>query len=317
MFSSLKRKFLGMQVTLPIAPPSESKIVQLADLIEVPASAEASDFWGRSREIISDPVNLLIERHELAGCVINGKVVLHNGIRVDFAGPYSYYGAFSNVLVINRGVHEPVEEYIFQEMLTILPQRPVMLELGAYWAHYSMWLMSVRQLARTYMVEPALESLRVGVHNFEQNKFKGTFIQAKVAPDDFRVDEFMEKYSIETLDVLHADIQGAELLMLQSAERAFGGKRINYCFISTHGQDIHKKCLEWLEQRAYRIEVSIDCETETTSYDGLIFASNPDVSPVVPGFKPLGRRDIVLASSDQLIEGVAKYSIATIASLQH
>jgi hypothetical protein len=40
--------------------------------------------------------------------------------------------------VLNRGVHEPLEEYVFQELLKNLPKTPLMIELGAYCGHYSM-----------------------------------------------------------------------------------------------------------------------------------------------------------------------------------
>lgn len=101
--------------------------------------AGASDFHGRFREIVSDPLNLLIPRHPLAGTMDGDHVVLHNGNRVPLQGPGAYYGNFSDILVINRGVHEPLEEFAFQTVLTGLPAQPTMLELGAYWGHYSMW----------------------------------------------------------------------------------------------------------------------------------------------------------------------------------
>jgi hypothetical protein len=40
--------------------------------------------------------------------------------------------------VLNRGVHEPLEEFVFQEVLKRLPEACAMIELGAYWGHYSM-----------------------------------------------------------------------------------------------------------------------------------------------------------------------------------
>lgn len=88
---------------------------------EMNTKADATDFLGRFREIISDPLNLLIKRHPFAGTVDDDFVYLHNGNKVPLTGPYSYYGDFSDILVINRGVHEPLEEYVFQELLNILP----------------------------------------------------------------------------------------------------------------------------------------------------------------------------------------------------
>ena len=64
--------------------------------------AGASDFLGRFREIISDPLNLLIERDARSGVVEDDLVYLHNGNRVAVRGPLAYYDGFSDILIINR-----------------------------------------------------------------------------------------------------------------------------------------------------------------------------------------------------------------------
>ena len=53
-----------------------------------------------------------------------------------------------------------------------MPEAPVMIELGAYWAHYSMWLKSVRPQARVVMVEPDREHIAVGGANFQRNGYR-------------------------------------------------------------------------------------------------------------------------------------------------
>ena len=121
----------------------------------LPPKAAPEDLLGRFREVISDPVNLLIERVPMAGVVEGNHVYLHNGNRVPVAGSGTYYGPFSQLLVINRGVHEPLEEYVFQLVLRSLREAPVMLELGAYWGHYSMWLKKVRPGSTVILVERA------------------------------------------------------------------------------------------------------------------------------------------------------------------
>ena len=115
--------------------------------------AAASDFLGRFREVISDPLNLLIERVPQAGTIECNEVYLHNGNRVPVSDAGTYYGPFSQLLVINRGVHEPLEEFVFQEVLKGLPASPLMIELGSYWAHYSMWFKKERPNAIAIMVE--------------------------------------------------------------------------------------------------------------------------------------------------------------------
>lgn len=68
-----------------------------------PDKSADDDFAGRFREVVSDPLNLLIERDPSAGLVEDGLVWLHNGNRVPIEGAGSYYGRFSELLIINRG----------------------------------------------------------------------------------------------------------------------------------------------------------------------------------------------------------------------
>ena len=156
----------------------------------LPPKAADTDLLGRFREVISDPLNLLIARVPKAGIVEGNEVYLHNGNRVPLSGAGAYYGAFSQILVINRGVHEPLEEYVFQEAIKSLPASPLMIELGAYWAHYSMWLKKVRPTATTIMVEPDPANLAAGRANFSRNGFEGEFIQATVAAGQWTLDSF-------------------------------------------------------------------------------------------------------------------------------
>ena len=62
---------------------------------------------------------------------------MHNGVLVQRG---SYYGETATVLLeLNRGVHEPQEERIFQEVLPYIPAGGSILELGAYWGFHSIW----------------------------------------------------------------------------------------------------------------------------------------------------------------------------------
>ena len=267
---------------------------------------DSNDFEGRFRNIIADPLNLLIRRHPLAGMVEDGKVVLHNGNRVPVDGPLAYYEDFSRIFVLNRGVHEPLEELCFQAILARMPTAPVMVELGAYWAHYSMWMAKERPKAQLYMVEPEAENIAAGRANFAANGFHGTFLQEMVGPDAFGIDRFMAESGVAHLDVLHADIQGAEGAMLQDAALALAGRTIDWLVISTHWRKVHQMCEDLLMAAGYRIEVSSDFVTHTTSHDGLILASSPAVAPIFAGFpKPLGREDLALADPIALVDSLA------------
>lgn len=269
--------------------------------------AAANDFPGRFREIISDPLNLLIRRHPRAGLVEDGLVTLHNGHRVPLRGAGSYYGGFSDILIYNRGVHEPLEEFAFQQMLPVLPAAPVMLELGAYWGHYSMWLKQARPGARVHLVEPEADCLEAGRANFARNGYDASFEQAFVGTGRFEVDRWMEAAGLERLDVLHSDIQGFEAEMLDGAAGTLGARRADYVFISTHSQALHDEVRRRMAGFGYRIELSSDFTGQTTSYDGFLLAVHPDRRPVCPGPAPLDRQGIVRAAPRALVESLLPY----------
>lgn len=257
------------------------------------AKADANDFVGRFREIVLDPLNLLIKRDSRAGTVEEGLVWLHNGNRVPIAGPGAYYGNFSDILIINRGVHEPLEEYIFQEVLRQLPEDPVMVELGAYWCHYSMWLKREHPGAKVFMVEPEPENMEAGRSNFKRHGFDGTFIEALVGKGNFEMDPFIRGHALQRLHILHSDIQGFEVEMLEGCRESLEQGKIDHIFVSTHSQELHHQVIAALAEANMRVEVTADFENETTSFDGLVFATRSDLRPVFQHFKPVGRRDLL------------------------
>lgn len=270
--------------------------------------AAADDFLGRFREIVSDPLNILINRHPQAGMIHEGMVTLHNGNIVPINGENAYYGKFSDILVINRGVHEPLEEYVFQQVLERLPEAPVMLELGAYWAHYSMWLKKKIPLAITYMVESDFHNLEVGKANFQINGMDGNFINETVGTEKFSVDQFVSDRHLSKIDILHADIQGFEVEMLEGCQVALAKRMINYIFVSTHSQLLHSKSLELIASAGYRIEFNADFEEQTTSYDGFIFASSPEVGKIRESVHPLGRAETTNSTALKVFESLVAVS---------
>ncbi|WP_103667270.1 FkbM family methyltransferase [Pseudanabaena sp. BC1403] len=264
--------------------------------------ADSSDFLGRFREVVSDPLNLVIQRDPRAGFVECGYVYLHNGLMVPVMGPHAYYGDFSSILVINRGVHEPLEEFVFQEVLKHLPTSPLMLELGAYWGHYSMWLKLAHPDANVHLVEPELQNLNAGKHNFELNGFTGEFIQAFVGHNHFSVDQYLAEKGIEKVTILHSDVQGYEVEMLNDCVKSLESKTIDYLFVSTHSQQLHLEVINQLKNFDYRVEISSDFDYETTSCDGFIFASSPLIEPIFKEFMPMSRLQISESQPDFLVD---------------
>jgi hypothetical protein len=257
--------------------------------------ASPENFLERFREIVSDPINQKIIRIPAAGYVDQqGMILLHNGHRVPWRGPGSYYENFSDILVINRGVHEPLEEYCFQQVLRMINgQGKVMIELGSYWAHYSMWFLKYNPQATSYLIDPVKENLTAGQENFKRNGYRGVFIQSFIGHGHLSIDSFIAQKNIENITLLHVDIQGYELEMLEGAEHALGNHQVDYIFISTHSEKLHQESLSKLRDYGYRIEISSGFEKETTSHDGFILACAPQVKSPVDGWTPLGRLEIL------------------------
>ena len=65
-------------------------------------------------------------------------------------------------------------------------ESPTVVELGSFWAYYSIWAKHRIPSARLILLEPDPSNLAVGRHNFELNGMDATFVQAGVGSDHER-----------------------------------------------------------------------------------------------------------------------------------
>jgi hypothetical protein len=237
----------------------------------------------RIDDVVSCPDNAFIPRVPGAGRTEDGLVTLHNGLRVSAMGYYS--SGMLNLLIENRGVHEPQEERAFREVLDRVAPGGTMIELGAYWGFYSLWFAGSVPGAQCFLVEPNSANLLSGKINFRRAGFQAVFERAYAGREEGRaadgtrivnVDAFCRRRGIEHLSILHSDIQGAEADMLRGAASMLAGRKIDYVFISTHDNPLHRQCMEILEGHGYVVLASADCD-ETYSDDGLVVARSPSV----------------------------------------
>jgi len=248
-------------------------------------SVQGSIWKQRIADVVNCPDNKFIQRVEDAGKLTGKKLIMHNGISIH---PLSYYGKYNmKMLIDNKGVHEPQEERIFNKVLKCIPKNSTMLELGSYWSFYSMWFNKTIVGAKNYMVEPNFISLENGKLNFRINKMKGKFINAYVGAKfqkgnvpTVSVDFIVEKNKIEHLHILHSDIQGFEYDMLKGAENTFNTNKISYVFVSTHSNELHQQCTDFLVKKGFTIIASANCD-QTFSVDGTLvgraaFVNVPD-----------------------------------------
>jgi FkbM family methyltransferase len=221
--------------------------------------------------------------------------IMHNGVKVI---EDCYYGRWMTELIrLLKGHHEPQEEKAFHEILDHVPANGTMVELGSFWAYYSLWFQLRIRGAKNYLIEPDPNNLEVGKRNFAINGATGQFFNYRIGssssdPEPFRcesdneerlvpaisVDDFLSLVGLERVDVLFADIQGAELEMLEGAAKSMERGAIRFLFVSTHHHSIsndpltHQKCLRFLAERHAHILAEHNV-TESYTSDGLIAAS--------------------------------------------
>jgi len=249
------------------------------------ARAERRHWDERIADVVACPDNEHLARVPDAGKIVNGYQTMHNGLKVVVNG---YYGdGITRMLVANRGCHEPQEEVVFGAVVRTLPPGAVMVEAGAYWGFYSMWFCQVIPQAKVFLVEPDFENLAIGRRNFHLNGLNGDFTQAYVGSKPGRhadgtqivsIESFLMEKNLKHVNVLHADVQGSELELLQGVQGLLDTARIDYLFVSTHSMELHAQCAELLRVCGYRVLVSVNLE-ETYSVDGVLVVCSLRVTP--------------------------------------
>ena len=227
--------------------------------------------------------------------------IMHNGVLVTEGG---YYGVLSSEIIrCLRGVHEPQEEVAFDTVLRRLAETPpagrapVIVELGSYWAYYSLWFLDSFPDGRVICLEPDPRNLEVGRHNFALNGREATFVHAAIGdgsgatmpfhPDDGAPPIELPTHDLRSLlgmldepaiDVLLADIQGGEYPLLAHSVEVLRSGKIRFLVVSTHDLVITGSAMTHQHVLAFLVEAGahIICEhsiTESVSGDGLVVAS--------------------------------------------
>jgi len=164
----------------------------------------------------------------------------------------------------NRGIK------VFEEALSNLDKQNkdhyTMIELGSNNAFYSMLFKKILGPDKTInvMVEPHEKYIHMGPEHFEINNLEGYFINKQIYNpngwcdihfdcESTTVDELMTEYKIESLDMLHMDIDSSELIALEGSKESLSNKRIDFLYVATHSQELHDSCKLLLEGCGYKL----------------------------------------------------------------
>jgi FkbM family methyltransferase len=230
--------------------------------------------------------------------------VMHNGVLVEEGG---YYGDWmARIITALRGHHEPQEEVVFDALVTALASTarsdgevPVMVELGSFWAYYSLWFCRQLPGARAYGIEPDPAYLEVGRRNVALNELgdrivlapgvvgaaPGSTLQFSAESDgverpvvQFDLASLMQEHGLEHVDLVLSDIQGWELLLVERALPLLRQGRVRFLLVSTHHHSIsgdaltHQKVRDLLVGAGASV-IAEHSVGESASGDGLLAVS--------------------------------------------
>ena len=227
----------------------------------------------------------------------NGILVqrMHEGSLVRADG---YYGEWMSRIISGlKGHHEPQEELIFHHLIQVARPNSLIVEIGAFWAYYTNWYLGAVAGSDAVCVEPDKLYLKCGEENLSLNGRQARWINACVGGAwsksvTFKRDSDKKRDHIpchnmvslaeftgnRRIEVLHMDVQGAELSFLGSMDKAVAAGLVRFVLVSTHHASIshspttHQDCLSELK----RLGATILCEhniDESFSGDGFIAAS--------------------------------------------
>lgn len=196
--------------------------------------------------------------------------------------------------IIHRGcaVDEIEQLNLFEDILhQIDSQTPTMIELGSCDAYYSIIFNKFfkDKDVTNYCLEINEEFFEIGLQNCKGNNCKNIIaikagigdinegtphvVYNKTNVKQVTLSQIVKEYQINYIDILHMDIQGTEMSVLEDIMNNKLYNNINYVFISTHGQDnkfpaSHSICKKILEQ--CNVEYFYDDEFNGGAGDGLL-----------------------------------------------
>ena len=224
---------------------------------------------------------------------------MFNGLLIYEGGYHSRW--MTNIIKELKGHHEPQDECLFIHIVrNYIPPKSTMIELGSFWGYYSLIFKKEISDAHCYLVEPIIDKLKIGKHNFDINGYKGTFVNAhinskrsstfmdwdseEIKVKGITLDDIFSAYHLNKVQILHSDIQGTEYEMLDNCVCLSKGK-IDFLFIGTHGANwpIIEKLMKYNYHTLFSMEVN-----ETFADDGLVVACRQDLKNSV-SLPPISR----------------------------
>jgi FkbM family methyltransferase len=221
-------------------------------------------------------------------------------VKYDQFGNYVHSSHIDTTEIILIDIFEKLSKILFKSE----QQHFTMVELGSNQAYYSLLFKSMSKwfgkTSDIICVEPNDRHMVRGKETFFINNLQALFcdyiigdyelikkdLDASTLPggsefllvtkkEILTLSQLLQKYNIEELDVLHMDVDHSERAVLASSEELFKNKKIKTIFISTHREDLHQYCLDFLKECGYKLELKIS--KMIVGYDSLLVFTSYDI----------------------------------------
>jgi FkbM family methyltransferase len=153
--------------------------------------------------------------------------------------------------------------------------RPAMIELGCHWGFYSLLFRKFFPAGVSVLADSDLGSIALAQTNFQLNNLSKIMCWGSIHPIDpnhnvfesgfkaaescpvpilsFR-DTLLPLLKSDVVDIVHMDIQGSELPLLQELEQqGVLSNRIVNLFVATHNIEEHKEVLNLLQKNSFEV----------------------------------------------------------------
>jgi FkbM family methyltransferase len=223
--------------------------------------------------------------------------LMHNGIRVVAGG---YHGDWmAHIIRGLNGHHEPQEELVFHSLLKFVRHNSLIVELGSFWAYYTLWYLNEIPGSRAICIEPDPTHMAIGQRNARLNSLQsrirfvdgwvdgsGVSTQARSCEStgeirslpSFNMSRVAALAAEDVVEMVHIDAQGVELEFIRSMAEPVKHGRVRFLVVSTHHSSIsgssttHADCLNAINEMGGAILAEHSVQ-ESFSGDGLIAAS--------------------------------------------
>ena len=241
----------------------------------------------------------IVEFHPKAGMIEGDRQFLWNGGITVF--PHGD-DVVHQIWTLTLGAPEPDEILLFLKVVERLPEDAVMMELGAGNGFYSIIMGKESPKAKLILVEANPRIYSIAKENMALNDFldRSVVINAAVAGTsgktfgvreayygssiraeggDYQVssvsvDDLMKNLNLDRVHIVHVDVQRAEEMVIQGMHEALSQQTVDYVFVGTHSQDLHKNCEKKLNSYGYKTIFSRD-KNQCIGFDGILVCANP------------------------------------------